>query len=162
MIKTYDDGVNYLGDQGFFIYVDTPIYKVQEDMLEEELEKNLSKKYKKVLGDIAVSNDEYGSFKIYVENKKWLNDPKKLEELYEAVWHAGEETLVALNSANEDNLIDVVLNTEDHEEAVDHYMDVMKRAGYSNTWKDALEWFRNLDDSEKYEEYITFRMLELA
>ena len=158
MIKTF----NYSGVQGFFICMDTPIYKVQEDMLKEDLKKNLSEKYKKVLGKIDVSNDEYGSFMISVKDSKWFNDPKKLEELYEAVWNAGEKTLIALNSAHDDNLYDVVLNTEDHEEAVDYYMNVMKRAGYSNTWKDALEWFKDFDDSKKYEEYITFRMLEPA
>ena len=148
MIETFNNvSNNYIGDQGFFIYVNAPIYRVQENMLKEELEKNLPKKYKKVLGTININNDEYGSFKVVVENSKWLNDPKKLEELYEAVWNAGEETLVALNSTNDDYLYDVVQSTKDPEEAVDYYMDVMKSAGYSNTWKDALEWFRNLNDS---------------
>lgn len=143
MFNTFNDG------KSFQIGCELAIHQHQANMLVKELDDNLDKKYLRMIESI----EGYDGFCINLKDHLiTTKDQKKMVELQEAVWEAGEDLFMKLHNLGDDDCSleafkPTSSSADDVEQAVNYYIESLEEVGYTWEWNEIEEHFDCYDDN---------------
>ncbi len=145
MFHIFNDG------KSFNIGCESAVYQHQSNMLVKELSKNLNKKYLRMIESVEPAHYNEGWYINLKDHLITTKDQKRMEELQEAVWDAGQDLFLKLHDLGDEEFgYDMFKPTsssaDDVEQAINHYIKTHEDLGYTWKWEQVEQKFDGYND----------------